>query len=462
MLNEAEPAAVPDVTPPAAASGPPDVTAEAFERLRGQVHEIRPNEDLAPLVEAYQFANRQHYGQLRASGEPYMTHPVEVAHILANMRMDMVSLQTGLLHDVVEDTSVTVEEIRKKFGPEVARCVDGVTKLAKFDFFSAEDRQAESFRKMLLAMVGDIRVILIKLADRLHNMRTLGSLSVERQERIARETLEIYAPIAHRLGMGKVRGELEDLAFRYMDPSAWAEISNIIEEKRAENERLLEYVKTTVEGELRREGIPARIEGRIKRAFSVYEKLKRQKITVDRGLRPHGAPHHYGFGEELLRGPRESFTTNGTPSQDASRTSSPSRVPISINPCILRCWGPKDTTSKSRSARKKCTAWPKRASPRTGSTRKARRVRSKTISASSGCATWSNGSRTCRIPASSCRRSKSTCTRRKFILSRPGAASSCCRAARRPSISLTPFTPMSERPVWEPKSTAASFPCATC
>src|SRR5262249_17369254 len=160
------------------------------ERLVAKIREIRPNEDLAPLMDAYRFADKQHYGQLRASGEPYMTHPIEVTHILANMRLDMVSLQTGLLHDVVEDTSVTVAEIRKKVGREVSRCVDGVTKLAKFDFFSAEDRQAESFRKMLLAMVGDIRVILIKLADRLHNMRTLGSLSADRRERIARETLE--------------------------------------------------------------------------------------------------------------------------------------------------------------------------------------------------------------------------------------------------------------------------------
>ena len=133
--------------------------------------------------------------------------------------MDLVSLETGLLHDVVEDTSVTVEEMRKNFGEEVARCVDGVTKLSKLDFFSAEERQAESFRKMLLAMVNDIRVIIVKLADRLHNMRTLGFIhEPERRERIARETIEIYAPIAHRLGMGKMRGELEDLAFRYIDP----------------------------------------------------------------------------------------------------------------------------------------------------------------------------------------------------------------------------------------------------
>jgi GTP pyrophosphokinase len=289
MSNEVEPAAGPNVIQPAAVSSPlqenPPPPANAvdppFERLTAQIREIRPNEDLTPLTEAFRFADKQHYGQLRASGEPYMTHPIEVARILANMRMDMVSLQTGLLHDVVEDTSVTVEEIRKKFGPEVARCVDGVTKLAKFDFFSAEDRQAESFRKMLLAMVGDIRVILIKLADRLHNMRTLACLSPERQERIARETLEIYAPIAHRLGMGKVRGELEDLAFRYLDQEAYAEISHTIDSRREEAEKFLAQIKTTVESELRREGIPARIEARLKRAYSVYQKLKRQKITID-------------------------------------------------------------------------------------------------------------------------------------------------------------------------------------
>jgi len=149
-------------------------------------------------------------------------------------------METGLLHDVVEDTSVTVDEVRERFGEEVARCVDGVTKLSKLDFFSAEDRQAESFRKMLLAMVEDIRVIMVKLADRIHNMRTLGYLAPERRQRIARETIEIYAPIAHRLGMGKVRGELEDLAFQHLEPDAYKEIIASIESRRHSNEEFLE------------------------------------------------------------------------------------------------------------------------------------------------------------------------------------------------------------------------------
>src|ERR1035438_3891522 len=168
-----------------------------------------------------------------------MVHPVMVAHILADMRMDVVAMETGLLHDVVEDTSVTTEQVRKEFGDEVARCVEGVTKLTKLDFFSAEERQAESFRKMLLAMVEDIRVIMVKLADRMHNMRTLGYLSPERRERIARETIEIYAPIAHRLGMGKIRGELEDLAFQHLEPDAYREVLAYIESRRHSNEEYL-------------------------------------------------------------------------------------------------------------------------------------------------------------------------------------------------------------------------------
>jgi GTP pyrophosphokinase len=190
-------------------------------------------------------------------------------------------METGLLHDVVEDTSVTVDQVRKEFGDEVARCVDGVTKLSKLDFFSAEERQAESFRKMLLAMVEDIRVIMVKLADRLHNMRTLGYLSAERRERIARETLEIYAPIAHRLGMGKIRSELEDLAFQHLEPEAYREIVTSMESRRHSNEEFLDEIKRTVESELRREGIPARMEGRIKRPYSVFQKLRRQKIAFD-------------------------------------------------------------------------------------------------------------------------------------------------------------------------------------
>jgi guanosine-3',5'-bis(diphosphate) 3'-pyrophosphohydrolase len=258
-----------------------DSLENSFEELKERIRAVRPQDDLTPVERAFAFARERHAGKTRADGLPYITHPLEVAHILAEMRMDLASIQTGLLHDVVEDCGVGVEELRKIFGDEVARCVDGVTKLGKLDFSSAEERQAESFRKMLLAMVNDLRVIIVKLADRLHNMRTLGALDRERQERIAHETLEIYVPIAHRLGMGKMRGELEDLAFRYADPLAYEEIMRAIESRRSASEELLHEIRQTVEAELRREGIPARVEGRIKRPYSVYQKLKRQHIGVE-------------------------------------------------------------------------------------------------------------------------------------------------------------------------------------
>ncbi len=257
------------------------VVEQLYAELEHKVREMRPNEDLAPLKKAYRIAADAHKLQVRSTGEPYMVHPLHVTLILAGMQMDMVCLETGLLHDVAEDTSVSIEQIRKEFGEEVARCVDGVTKLGKLHLYSREDRQAESVRKMLLAMVTDIRVVIVKLADRLHNMRTLDALSRERQERIATETLEIYSPIAHRLGMGKIRGELEDLSFQHLEPEAHKELVQEIESKRQQHEEFLRQIKHDVEVNLAREGIPARVDGRVKRAYSVHLKMKRQKIGID-------------------------------------------------------------------------------------------------------------------------------------------------------------------------------------
>jgi len=258
-----------------------DAQDRRFAELVATVREIRPKDDLTALEKAYRVASEAHAKQLRASGEPYISHPLEVTFILAEMQMDNVCLLTGLLHDTLEDTGLTLDVLRREFGEEVARCVDGVTKLSKLKLYSREDRQAESVRKMLLAMVTDIRVVLVKMADRLHNMRTLGNLPPERQQRIAQETIEIYSPIAHRLGMGKIRGELEDLAFRYLEPEAWAELAREIESRRGHNEEFLARIRHDVEVNLAREGIPAKVEGRVKRAWSVYQKLKRQKISLD-------------------------------------------------------------------------------------------------------------------------------------------------------------------------------------
>jgi guanosine-3',5'-bis(diphosphate) 3'-pyrophosphohydrolase len=254
---------------------------QLYAELERKVRVLRPKDDFAQLEKAYRLAAEAHKDQLRESGEPYVVHPLQVTLILTDMQMDMVCLVTGLLHDTVEDTKVSLDQIRKEFGEEVARCVDGVTKLSKLHLYSREERQAESVRKMLLAMVNDIRVVIVKLADRLHNMRTLDALPRERQVRIAQETLDIYSPIAHRLGMGKVRGELEDLAFRHLEPEASAEVLREIESQRQQNEEYLHKMQHDVEINLRRENIPARVEARIKRPYSVYQKMKRQKIGLD-------------------------------------------------------------------------------------------------------------------------------------------------------------------------------------
>jgi len=191
-----------------------------YEDLEERVQRYHPTADLELLRKAYIFSAREHKGQVRQSGEPYLSHPLEVANILAEMKLDVACVSVGLLHDVVEDTLTTVDVIEEYFGEDVAHIVDGVTKISQIQFSSKRQKQAENFRKLMLAMVDDIRVILVKLADRLHNMRTLQYLSEEKRKLIAQETLDIYAPIAHRLGIAKIRGELEDLAFGYLDPVA--------------------------------------------------------------------------------------------------------------------------------------------------------------------------------------------------------------------------------------------------
>src|ERR1035437_948089 len=251
------------------------------EALLKHVHANRPSDDIALIRKAWEFCVRHHEGQMRASGEPYIVHPLEVAEVLAEMRMDSTSISAGLLHDSVEDTPATNEEIATGFGQQVARIVEGVTNIDKIEFANREDRQAENVRKMLLAMVSDVRVVLIKLADRLHNMRTLEHLRPERQESIARETLDIYAPLAHRLGMGKVRGELEDLAFRYTDPVSYEQVAEAVESRRTEGEQFLRGVEDTLTEQLRENNIPARVEWRIKRIYSIYQKQQRSKVSFD-------------------------------------------------------------------------------------------------------------------------------------------------------------------------------------
>jgi GTP diphosphokinase / guanosine-3',5'-bis(diphosphate) 3'-diphosphatase len=257
------------------------IISERFESLLERVQANRPTEDISLIRKAWEFCVQHHDGQMRASGEPYIIHPLEVAEVLAEMKMDATAIAAGLLHDSVEDTPATNEEIAAGFGDQVAHIVEGVTKIDKIQFANREDRQAENVRKMLLAMVSDVRVVLIKLADRLHNMRTLEHLRPDRQEAIARETQEIYAPLAHRLGMGKVRGELEDLAFRYTDPVSYEKVSAAVEARRVEGEQFLRTVEDTLAEQLRENGIEARVEWRIKRLYSIFQKIERSKVTFD-------------------------------------------------------------------------------------------------------------------------------------------------------------------------------------
>src|SRR5436309_8298900 len=257
------------------------LTLTKFRDLMRRMQETRPHDDLSIVKKAYDFSLKHHEGQSRASGEPYLVHPLEVALVLAEMKMDPVAIAAGLLHDSVEDTSVTIVDIRKDFGEQVAHIVEGVTKISKIDFATREEQQAENLRKMVLAMVDDIRVVLIKLADRLHNMRTLGALDRERQEQIARETLDIYAPIAHRLGMGKIRGELEDLSFRYVDPIGYEQVRSAVEARRQAGEKFLNGVVKVIQQKLKENVVETVVETRIKRLYSIHQKLIRQHITVD-------------------------------------------------------------------------------------------------------------------------------------------------------------------------------------
>src|SRR5690349_13092369 len=221
-----------------------------FEDLLEKMRAANPEADTELLRRAYVFSAYEHKGQVRRSGEPYLVHPLEVADLLADMRLDAVAIAAGLLHDIVEDTPNTIEKVRELFGDQVAHVVEGVTKLSSLQFASSEERQAESFRKMLMAMVDDIRVILVKLADRLHNMRTLHHLPEERRARIAQETRDIYAPLANRLGMSKVKNELEELAFRYLEPAAYAALSEDVERKRQATEGLIDSLTRQLESRL--------------------------------------------------------------------------------------------------------------------------------------------------------------------------------------------------------------------
>src|SRR5258707_11186985 len=259
----------------------PKLLNAKFKQLLAKRAENRPQDDQEIIRKAFEFSLLHHQGQVRASGEPFLIRPLEVSLVLADMKLDSTAIAAGLLHDAIEDTPVTHEDIRREFGDQVVHIVEGVTNIDKIDLASREERQAENVRKMVLAMVDDIRVVLIKLADRLHNMRTLKHLPEERRQQVAKETLEIYAPLAHRLGMGKVRGELEDLSFRYVDPIGYDQVRTAIEQRRKAGEAFLAKLVKILQGNLTDNGEGAELYTRRNRLYNIHQKLLQQPRKRD-------------------------------------------------------------------------------------------------------------------------------------------------------------------------------------
>ena len=306
-----------------------------FEDLLEKVRAYSPDADVELLRRAYVFSAFEHRGQVRHSGEPYLIHPLAVADFLADMKLDVVAIAAGLLHDVVEDTLTTIDRIEELFGPEVAHVVEGVTKISAIRFASSEERQAENFRKMLLAMVDDIRVILVKLADRLHNMRTLSHLPEERRIPIAQETRDIYAPIANRLGMSKVKNELEELSFRYLEPQAYEALRVRVDAKRRATEGLIEQLRATIAAKLRDQGVPViEIDGRIKRLWSINQKLKRQRIELEQVYDFIALRIVTDERQGLLRGARHhppDVVAGAGPHQGLHRDAAAQRLPVAAH-----------------------------------------------------------------------------------------------------------------------------------
>lgn len=252
-----------------------------FNDILDKVSRWYTEKDLIPLQKAYVFAAQAHKGQVRRSGEPYLSHPLEVANILADMKLDAITLSAGLLHDVLEDTDVTAPDLNKMFGKDITHLVEGVTKISLVEESSPETRHAETIRKIILAMTDDLRVIFIKLADRIHNLQTLKYLPDNKQQQIARETLDIYAPIANRLGMGKIKAELENLSFKYVDPENHYKILSQVEPRKKESEKELRRIRKALNELMQKNHIPAKIYSRLKRPYSIYSKMQRQQIGFD-------------------------------------------------------------------------------------------------------------------------------------------------------------------------------------
>ena len=340
----------------AATTAPQGFSAEErFEALLELASGYLNEDELALLKRAFAFASEAHGDQKRKSGEPFVIHPVEVAIILADLRMDVEVLCAALLHDTVEDTAATKEQVAEEFSPQIAELVDGVTKISKIEVEDLNDEQAQTFRKMLVAMNRDIRVVVIKLADRLHNMRTLSALREDRRIFKSRETREIYAPIAHRLGISSIKWELEDLAFFYLEPNKFKQVSRMVSETRHEREEYLQNVIDILKEEMEKIGVEARFMGRPKHLYSIYSKMTKKgkgfsevydliavRIIVD------SVSDCYSVSVRSIR--------SGTRCQGASKTTSRCRSSTCTKACTPRSSVLRVVRSRCRSEPKRCTA----------------------------------------------------------------------------------------------------------
>ena len=390
-----------------------------YDHLVETIHQYNPSADFAQIDKAFRYADTHHNGQLRKDGSPFITHPLAVAQIIAEeLRLDSESIEAALMHDCIEDTSATYAEIAKEFSPAVADLVEGVSKLTRVQYASKEEEQMENLRKMLMAMAKDIRVILIKLADRTHNMRTMEYQTAEKQRQKSLETMEIYAPIAHRLGMQRIKWELEDLSLKYLDPVGYDEITRSLAAKEAEHEAFMERVQAQIEERLKEQHVPyLKVYGRMKHPYSIYRKMYAQNKTMDEVLDLFAfrvivdtvadCYNVLGIIHDLYPFWAVSRTISARPSRTCTSRSTP---PSSVR-----------TASRSRSkfAPKRCTRSPNTASPRTGSTNRASPA-TQASTTTNGCAVCLKIRRT-PTPRNSSTRSRSTCS--------PTRSSSSLRAA---------------------------------
>jgi hypothetical protein len=369
-------------------------------------------EDVRQIQSAYEFSEAAHEGQFRQTGEPYISHPIEVAKILTQWHLDSQALTAALLHDVMEDTAVTKSEISDKFGRMVAELVDGVSKLDKIEFESQEQAQAENFRKMFLAMARDVRVILIKLADRLHNMRTLDVMQPKKRMRIARETIEIYAPIANRLGLNQLYQELEELSFQHLYPNRYRVLKRALEAQRGNRHEVVEKILDAIKQRLNDAKLDAAVTGREKNLFSIYKKMQDKNLSFSKVL------DIYAFRvivkdapPAISRWARSTACTSRF--RASSRTTSRSPRPTAISRCTPRCSVPSAARSRFRSAPRRCIALPKPVSPRTGCTRApTRSSRSCSARPINGCRACSTCSPRAATRSSFSSTSRSICSRR--------------------------------------------------